>query len=90
MGHREMVRAQVKAGNNIGKRYLELIERSDLSPEQKQAARQALEQVIAEVQRGEIASFRMKIRGIHSEAYGGYEGGRKSHLKSQGFTIIRI
>jgi site-specific DNA-methyltransferase (adenine-specific) len=90
MGHREMVRAQVKAGNNIGKRYLELIEQSDLSPEQKQAARQALEQVIAEVQRGEIASFRMKIRGIHSEAYGGYEGGRKSHLKSQGFTIIRM
>lgn len=90
MVHREAVRSPVKAGNNIGKRYLELIEKSDLTPEQKQKARQALQEVIAEVQRGEIASFRMKIRGIHSEAYGGYEGGRKSHLRSNGFTIIRM
>ncbi len=90
MAHRDAVRQRVKAGNNIGKQYLELIEKSDLSPEQKQEARQALMQAIAEVQRGEIASFRMKIRGIHSEAYGGYEGGRKSHLKNKGFTIIRM
>jgi len=88
--HRDLVRQRVKAGNNIGKQYLELIEQSDLSPEQKQEARLALQQAIAEVQRGEIASFRMKIRGIHSEAYGGYEGGRKSHLKNKGFTIIRM
>jgi len=90
MAHRDITRQRVKAGNNIGKGYLELIEKSDLSPEQKQEARVALQQAIAEVQRGEIASFRMKIRGIHSEAYGGYEGGRKSHLKNKGFTIIRM
>jgi site-specific DNA-methyltransferase (adenine-specific) len=90
MAHRDLVRQRVKAGNNIGKQYMELIEQSDLSPEQKQEARLALQQAIAEVQRGEIASFRMKIRGIHSEAYGGYEGGRKSHLKNKGFTIIRM
>lgn len=90
MTHRDAIRQRVKAGNNIGRQYLELIERSELSPEQKQEARAALHQAIAEVQHGEIASFRMKIRGIHSEAYGGYEGGRKSHLKSKGFTIIRM
>lgn len=90
MEHRDTVRQRVKAGNNIGKQYLELIEKSELTPEQKQEARLALQQAIAEVQRGEIASFRMKIRGIHSEAYGGYEGGRRSHLRKQGFTIIRM
>lgn len=90
LAHRDLTRQRVKAGNNVGKQYLELIEKSDLSPEQKQEARVALQQAIAEVQRGEIASFRMKIRGIHSEAYGGYEGGRKSHLKNKGFTIIRM
>lgn len=90
MAHRDVVRQRVKAGNNIGRQYLQLIEQSDLSPEQKQEARLALQQAIAEVQRGEIASFRMKIRGIHSEAYGGYEGGRKSHLEKKGFTIIRM
>jgi len=88
--HRDLVRQRVKAGNNIGKQYLDLIEKSDLSPEQKQEARRALQEVIEEVHRGEIASFRMKIRGIHSEAYGGYEGGRKSHLLQKGFTIIRM
>ncbi len=90
MAHRDMMRSRVRAGNGIGKRYLELIEQSDLTPEQKQEARLALQQAIEEVQRGEIASFRMKIRGIHSEAYGGYEGGRKSHLRNRGFTIIRM
>jgi site-specific DNA-methyltransferase (adenine-specific) len=42
MAHRDLVRQRVKAGNNIGKQYLELIEQSDLSPEQKQEARLAL------------------------------------------------
>ena len=32
----------------------------------------------------------MKVRGIHSAAYGGYEGGRKLHIESKGFTIIRM
>lgn len=90
MVYRDSVRQRVKAGSNIGKRYLELIEKSDLSPEQKREAQTALQQAIAQVQRGEIASFRMKIQGIHSEAYGGYEGGRKSHLRKKGFTIIRM
>jgi hypothetical protein len=33
MAHRDMTRQRVKAGNNIGKQYMELIQRSDLSPE---------------------------------------------------------
>ncbi len=88
--HRDIVRQRVKGGENIGKRYLELIEQSDLTEEQKRLARSEILQAIQEVKRGEIASFRVKIRGIHSEAYGGHEGGRKSHLRSKGFTIIRM
>jgi site-specific DNA-methyltransferase (adenine-specific) len=49
-----------------------------------------LKQVIKEVREGKISSFRMKIRGIHSAAYGGYEGGRKYHIENKGFTIIRM
>lgn len=79
-----------QAGENVGKGYFKLIEQSDLSPQQKQLAREALEQVIEEVKSGKIQSFRMKIRGIHSEPFGGQEGGRKSQLERNGFTIIRI
>jgi len=32
----------------------------------------------------------MKIRGIHSEPFGGQEGGRKIQLEKQGFTVIRL
>lgn len=78
------------AGENVGKRYFSLIEQSKLSPKQKEMARSALEEVIEEVQNGEIQGFRMKIRGIHSEPFGGQDGGRKIQLDKNGFTIIRI
>ena len=39
---------------------------------------------------GELESFRMKIRNIHSQPFGGQEGGRKMHIEKHGFTIIRI
>jgi site-specific DNA-methyltransferase (adenine-specific) len=32
----------------------------------------------------------MKIRGIHSEPFGGQAGGRQIQLEKNGFTIIRI
>ena len=32
----------------------------------------------------------MKIRGIHSEPFGGQLGGRTLQLKNKGFTIIRM
>lgn len=78
------------AGENVGKKYFLLIEQSTLAPKQKEMARDALEEVIEEVRNGEIQGFRMKIRGIHSEPFGGQEGGRKIQLDKNGFTIIRI
>ena len=32
----------------------------------------------------------MKIKGIHAEAFGGQEGGRKGQMDKKGFTIIRL
>lgn len=77
-------------GENVGKKYFMLIEKSALAQKQKEMARNALEEVIEEVRNGEIQGFRMKIRGIHSEPFGGQDGGRKIQLDKNGFTIIRI
>jgi len=77
-------------GENVGKKYFLLIEQSKLTQKQKEMAKSALEEVIEEVRNGEIQGFRMKIRGIHSEPFGGQEGGRKIQLDKNGFTIIRI
>jgi len=77
-------------GENVGKKYFLLIEQSALTPKQKEMARNTLEEVIEEVRNSEIQGFRMKIRGIHSEPFGGQEGGRKIQLDKNGFTIIRI
>jgi site-specific DNA-methyltransferase (adenine-specific) len=77
-------------GENVGKKYFGLIEQSGLTVKQKEMAKTALEKVIQEVRSGELQSFRMKIRGIHSEPFGGQEGGRKIQLDKNGFTIIRI
>jgi site-specific DNA-methyltransferase (adenine-specific) len=74
----------------LGQRYFSLIEQSALTDRQKAMARAALEAVIEEVRSGAIQGFRMKIRGIHSEPFGGQEGGRKIQLERNGFTIIRI
>lgn len=75
---------------DIGKGYFRLIEHSKLSPSEKERAARDLRAVIREVREGKVWSFRMKIRGIHSAAYGGYEGGRKGQIDSQGFTILRM
>ena len=74
----------------LGQRYYQLIAQSKMTDAQKEMARTALAQVIREVQCGEIAGFRMKIRGLHSEPFGGQEGGRKIQLDKNGFTVIRI
>ena len=79
-----------RKGANIGQTYFELIDQSDLPSSAKVAARQELTETIQEVRRGRISSFRMKIRGIHAEPFGGQEGGRKLQLENKGFTIIRI
>jgi len=77
-------------GLNKGKRYFELIEQSDLSIEQKMKAREAVYAVIDELIAGKIDDFRVKIRGIHSEPFGGQAGGRQIQLDNNGFTIIRL
>ena len=79
-----------RATPQLGQKYYALIEQSELTHEQKKMARTALANVIAEVQRGDITGFRMKIRGLHSEPFGGQEGGRKIQLDKNGFTVIRI
>ncbi len=74
----------------LGAKYVTLIEQSNLSPEAKARAQAELQDVVAEVRRGDITGFRMKIKGIHSEAFGGQEGGRKGQMDKKGFTIIRL
>lgn len=74
----------------VSERYFKLIEQSELTSIQKNQACMALQEVIQEVCEGKIADFRMKIRGLHAEPFGGQEGGRKIQLDKNGFTIIRI
>lgn len=78
------------AGNDVGKKYFELIGKSDLLNQEKTLAKQELMEVIREVKEGKIESFRMKIRGLHALPYGGQEGGRLTQIKKKGFTIIKI
>ena len=75
---------------NPGQAYFTKIAASQLSPKEKKSAVRDLEAVIAEVKSGHIASFRMKIRGVHAPAFGGQEGGRNTQMQNRGYTIIRI
>lgn len=75
---------------HIGQKYFELIDKSDLSEQQKQLARYELSKTIEDVKAGRIHSFRMKIMGIHALPFGGQDGGRLYHLRKKGFTIIKI
>lgn len=79
-----------RRSSKIGQKYFELIEKSNLTPWQKKKAKEELKKVIKEVKEGEIAGFRMKIKGIHALPFGGQEGGRRIQLEKYGFTIIRI
>ena len=79
-----------KGSTKLGQRYFELIAESELSEGEKTVARRELTEVIQEVLQGQIYDFRMKIRGIHAEPFGGQIGGRTLQLKNKGFTIIRM
>lgn len=82
---------QTSPSPKLGQKYRELIDGSNiLSDSQKQLAHRELDEVIAEVHGRKIHSFRMKIKGIHAEAFGGQEGGRKGQMEKKGFTIIRL
>ena len=83
-------RIEPKPYTKMGRNYFRLIENSDLSSIQKEAALKELKDVINDVKLGRIESFRMKIKGIHKEAFGGQNGGRAYHMKNKGFTIIRL
>ena len=74
----------------LGKRYVGLIQGSDLTRKQKIDALAALDEVVDDVRHGKITGFRMKIRGIHSLPFGGNAGGRLTQIKKLGFTIIRM
>ena len=78
------------AGNDIGKKYFELLDKSHLSAEDKTQAKKELYEVIREVKEGKLESFRMKIRGMHALPYGGQAGGRLTQINNKGFTIIKI
>ncbi|WP_009633575.1 DNA-methyltransferase [Synechocystis sp. PCC 7509] len=79
-----------KPSENLGKKYFQLIQNSDLSENEKIKAKHELNEVINLTHKGEIVGFRMKIRGIHKLAYGGQDGGRNNQIKNNGFTIIKI
>ena len=76
--------------NKIGHTYFQQIDNSSLTEDQKSIARVELQKAIKEVKLGAISSFRMKIKGMHAAAYGGYEGGRKLQIEQRGFTLIRM
>ena len=77
--------------SKLGSKYRKLItESTELDYSQKQLAHSELDEVIAEVHAGKIYGFRMKIKGVHAEAFGGQEGGRKGQMTRKGFTIIRM
>ncbi len=79
-----------KPTSRLGSKYRELIKLADLTNLEKEKANKALDEVISEVRKGVLCGFRMKIRGIHAEAFGGQSGGRKQQIKKQGFTIIKM
>ncbi|MBC6444912.1 MAG: site-specific DNA-methyltransferase [Alphaproteobacteria bacterium GM202ARS2] len=81
---------QHQPSDRLGEKYRMLIQDSDLSQQAKKKAHQALDDVVREVKEGHIQGFRMKIKGIHAEAFGGQDGGRKIQMEREGFTIIRI
>ena len=87
---RDQKQRNKKGNTKLGQRYFELISESELSKSEKTAARKELTEVIQEVLHGQIYDFRMKIRGIHAEPFGGQIGGRTLQLKNKGFTIIRM
>ena len=79
-----------RSHTKTGDKYRQLINTSSLTAQQKELAYRALDKVVEEVKLGKLHSFRMKILGVHAPAFGGQDGGRKSQMERDGFTIIRI
>ena len=79
-----------KERKNIGASYRSQIDGSNLSDLEKENAHRALTDAIEDVSSGRIDDFRMKIRDVHKEAFGGQEGGRNREIRNKGFSIIRL
>ena len=73
-----------------GMGYEQKIKNSNLTPQEKLNALQALSRIRVELVEGKISDFRMKIRGVHKKAFGGQRGGRNNQIEKQGYTIIRF
>ncbi|HZS75011.1 MAG TPA: site-specific DNA-methyltransferase [Ktedonobacteraceae bacterium] len=83
--------AIVSATGVSGVRYKRQIELStSLTEEEKQGALQALSQMLEKVGRGEIADFRMIIRGQQRTTHSNSErvSGRAKELKEKGFYFL--
>jgi len=86
----EEKKSQRRTTDKMGMKYAEQIDNSGLSDAEKAEAQEALARVVSKVRRGELWSFRMKIRGLHKLAYGGYEGGRNAEIARRGFSVIEM
>jgi len=84
--------AVVSATGVTGVRYRRQIELSTvLSDQEKQAALQALQKMLVSVQRGEVADFRMIIRGQQRTTHSDSESvsGRAREIAERGFYFLR-
>jgi DNA modification methylase len=84
--------AVVTATGVTGVRYKRQIEMSTaLTAEEKEAAFQALEKMLSNVERGEVSDFRMIIRGQQRTTHSDSErvSGRARELNEKGFYFLR-
>lgn len=75
-----------------GRRYRRQIQKSLLTDQEKRNALHALDEIIAEMRRGEVSDFRMIIRGVQRITHGNDEeiSGRARELTERGFYILRV
>lgn len=79
-----------RTSTKIGQSYYGLIESSSLTSEQKAKAVADLEQAISDVHNGILDSFRMKIKGIHAEAFRGEAGGYQYRMDRDGYVVMKF
>jgi DNA modification methylase len=74
-----------------GKKYLKLIASSSLTTEEKEKAVFSLKEALSEVKDGNLADFRMVIRGQEKTIHSSSErfSGRQRELQEKGFYLIK-
>lgn len=86
----ERFRQKYSYGKNIGKKYRQMIDESPyLTDEERRRAHEAIDQAVEEFKRGEIATFRLKIRGTHPLTYQQAEAGKRVRFTTEPFRIIK-